>query len=152
MMVGYIQKYFGKKVYWDNSMKEIILKRVSHTKLSTFGVMIYNDLPFVVTLEEAWRDNQRSISCIPEGRYLCRPYSSAKYKNVWELQDVPNRSKILIHAGNTHLNTEGCILVGSQFQPVGGVEGVQQSKEALDELRVLVGLQNSFWLIIEGIK
>lgn len=133
-------------------MKEITLKRIAQTKLSTFGVMIHNNLPFVVTLEEAWRENQRSISCIPEGRYLCKPYTSAKYKNVWELQGVPNRSKILIHSGNTHNNTEGCILVGSQFEPIGTVEGIQQSKEALDELRVLVGLENSFWLTIEGIK
>ena len=130
-------------------MKELILKRVSQTKLSTFGVLIYNDVPFILTLEEAWRENKRNISCIPTGRYLCRPYTSAKYKNVWELQDVPNRSKILIHQGNTHDSTEGCILVGSQFEPVGGVEGVQQSKPALDELRVLIGLQNSFWLIVE---
>lgn len=130
-------------------MKELILKRVAYTKISTFGVMIYNDVPFIVTLEEAWRDNKRSISCIPTGRYLCRPYTSTKYKNVWELQDVPNRSKILIHAGNTHKDTEGCIIVGSQFQPVGAVEGVQQSKAALDELRVLIGLSNSFWLVVE---
>lgn len=130
-------------------LKEITLKRIAQTKLSTFGVMIHNNLPFILTLEEAWRENKRSISCIPTGRYLCKPYSSPKYKNVWELQNVPNRSKILIHAGNTHLNTEGCILVGSQFEPVGTVEGVQQSAAALDELRVLVGLANSFWLTIE---
>lgn len=90
---------------------------------------------FSCTLEEPWKDNQRSISCIPEGEYLCVPYNSAKFKDVWEITNVPNRSKVLIHAGNTTDDIEGCILVGMEHGKLGGKDAVLKSKEALQKLR-----------------
>ncbi len=49
---------------------------------------------------------------IEAGTYSILPYSSAKYNSVYELQNVPGRTKILIHAGNYHDNTEGCLMPG----------------------------------------
>ena len=68
------------------------------------------------TLENPWLDNQRNISCIPEGEYkvrlrLARESASRDYLHLL-VQDVPNRDWILFHRGNTAKDTRGCILVG----------------------------------------
>lgn len=59
------------------------------------------------------RDNpntkENESSCIPEGTYLCKRYSSPKYPDTWEIIGVPGRSKILFHAANTVDQLKGCI-------------------------------------------
>jgi len=72
------------------------------------------------TLEDDWRDNQRGVSCIPAGRYRAffrtpeNTPATVRRMYVYELRDVPDRTAILIHAGNTEEHTEGCILVGTR--------------------------------------
>ena len=92
-------------------------------------------------------NNHPKISCIPAGVYKCTKHNGGKYKDVWILHDVPNRSVILIHNGNTEDNTEGCIVVGSMFGNLGGKYAVLRSREALDKLRGV--LPNTFWLRVE---
>lgn len=124
----------------------ITLKRVASSTKGTFGVMIQDDIPLAVTCEDPWNDNNRKISCIPAGRYLCQPFNGTKYKDVWQVMDVPNRSAILIHQGNTINHTEGCILVGRGFYNIGGLPSVTDSRLTLDMLRVK--LPDSFYLSI----
>lgn len=64
------------------------------------------------TLELPFRDNAPFISCIPPGKYHCTRRFGEKFGAHWILKDVPGRSLILIHAGNFHRQTQGCILVG----------------------------------------
>ena len=61
-------------------------------------------------------NNQKCNSCIPQGIYKAKAYSSKKYPNVVEIQDVPHRDKILIHKGNYHWDIKGCILLGSSYK------------------------------------
>lgn len=69
------------------------------------------------TLERPNLHNQRDdkttpendSSCIPEGRYICKRYSSPKHPDTWEITGVPNRSKILLHPANTIDQLLGCI-------------------------------------------
>ncbi len=49
------------------------------------------------------------------------------------MAEVPGRSHILFHAGNTSADTEGCILLGSRLGRVEGRRGVLSSAEALRE-------------------
>lgn len=89
---------------------------------ATLGELYINDEFFCFTLEREWLDNKRCVSCIPAGEYSCKPYSSPKikgvikYKNVTQVTNVPNRSKVLVHAGNYYLDTLGCILVGDSYK------------------------------------
>lgn len=117
-------------------MSEIItLKRTQTDDDGTFGTLWSGDMQIAVTCEDPDYDNAQEISCIPAGVYECTPYSSPKYPNVWEVKDVPGRSKILIHAGNTEDDTRGCILAGTAFGRVKGKPAVVNSKIAMDHLR-----------------
>lgn len=52
--------------------------------------------------------------CIPVGDYLVNLVWSPKFKSYKpRLEDVPHRSGILIHKGNSVKDTLGCILVGN---------------------------------------
>jgi hypothetical protein len=64
------------------------------------------------TLELPFRGNQREISCIPPGTYTCRRVNSPRFEETFEITGVPNRSHVLIHAGNKPAHTKGCILLG----------------------------------------
>ncbi len=115
-------------------MTTLVLQRLSMTKDGTFGVLMLNDRPLCVTLEDPWNNNAQNISCIPAGVYKCVRHNGAKYKNVWRLLDVPNRTAILIHSGNTTKDTQGCVLVGQSF----GDNAIIGSKAALDKLRSIL--------------
>jgi hypothetical protein len=91
------------------------LLRVGSSRRGTFGVLRHGQVPFVLTLERPWQDNQAGESCIPAGRYRCGRVRSPKFGITFEVCDVPGRSHILFHSGNTIEDTEGCILVGEEF-------------------------------------
>jgi hypothetical protein len=68
------------------------------------------------TMEDPWMMNARKVSCIPTGRYRCIvSYSTRFERRMPELLNVPDRSGIRIHGGNTIADTEGCILLGMQL-------------------------------------
>jgi len=91
------------------------LIRVGSSSRGTFGVLRVGAVPFVLTLERPWLDNQRGVSCIPAGRYRCTRVRSPKFGITFEVQGVPERTHILFHRGNTIDDTEGCILIGEEF-------------------------------------
>jgi len=94
----------------------LLIIRDTFTKESTIGKLFINGESFCDTLENPWLNNQRNISCIPEGQYkvrlrLARESATRDYLHLL-VQDVPNRDWILFHRGNTAKDTSGCILVG----------------------------------------
>jgi hypothetical protein len=65
------------------------------------------------TAEEEDRDNARGVSCIPAGTYPVRRTTYFKHDfPTYEVCDVPGRSRILFHPGNTEEDSQGCILLG----------------------------------------
>jgi len=114
-------------------MKNLYLVRVSQIPDGTFGVLLDEVIPFCVTLEREWLDNERGKSCIPRGIYMCKRILSPKFGNTFEVCDVPNRSEILFHKGNLEEDSHGCILLGEQFEPLGGANAVLSSGKAMKE-------------------
>ena len=101
-------------------MINLLLIRDTFSKDSTIGELFINGERFCDTLENPWLDNQRNISCIPEGEYpvrlrLARESATREYLHLL-VQDVPNRDYILFHRGNFPKDTSGCILVGQGTQ------------------------------------
>lgn len=77
-------------------------KSYTHIEKQTMGNMyVFNDNNGVEyscgSLELAWLNNEKRKSCIPEGEYKVIKHNSPKYKECFWIQDVPNRSEILIH-------------------------------------------------------
>tara|TARA_R110001583_G_scaffold22800_10_gene85133 strand:+ start:305 stop:739 length:435 start_codon:yes stop_codon:yes gene_type:complete len=99
-----------------DSQINLLLIRDTFTENSTIGELFLNGERMCDTLENPWKDNQRNISCIPEGEYkvrlrLARESATRDYLHLL-VQDVPNRDWILFHRGNSAKDTSGCILVG----------------------------------------
>lgn len=100
--------------------------------------------PVIWTLEDSWKGNQRSISCIPLGTYSAKPHNwenatGRKFQSVWEILNVPDRSAILIHGGNTKQDTQGCVLVGLATGTLGNSPAILHSNDALKILRDTIG-------------
>ncbi len=93
---------------------ELKLVRAHGTKDFTQGKLSIDDNYFCETLE----DEERAVkiygkTAIPVGRYKIILNVSNRFKRLMPLLlSVLNFSGIRIHAGNTHKDTEGCILVG----------------------------------------
>lgn len=92
---------------------DLTLTRTESVADGTFGLLRVTPRLMLHTLEDDWRDNERSESCIPAGVYLLERTVYRKHNyETFEVTGVPNRSRILIHPGNTEEDTMGCILVG----------------------------------------
>ena len=71
---------------------------------------VFGKLMGFTSVEEEDQENQRDISCIPAGAYVCERtfYNKGGYE-TFHVLDVPGRSGILFHVINTEEDTEGCI-------------------------------------------
>jgi hypothetical protein len=112
----------------------LLLIRDTFTKESTIGELFLNGERMCDTLENPYINNEKNISCIPEGAYkvrlrLARESATRDYLHLL-VEDVPNRNWILFHRGNSAKDTSGCILVGLGSQQ----DFVQNSTLAMDLL------------------
>ena len=122
-------------------MRQLTLTRFETSDHGTFGLLQGEGIE-LLTLELPWRDNKNTYSCIPAGEYVCAPYSSPKFKNVYEVKAVPGRKYVLIHSGNVAGDTvkglrsdvEGCILVGLERGVLHSQKAVLRSREAMNLL------------------
>ena len=96
---------------------------------ATNGLLFVNGLFECYTLEDQYQAVKvLHESCVPEGTYDIKFRTVGgfheKYKKRYgadhygmlHLQDVPNFTYILIHAGNTDEHTSGCLIVGETQQ------------------------------------
>jgi hypothetical protein len=114
-------------------VKQIWLYRFPSTLFGTFGVLLDGNIPFCLTLEREWLDNQKNISCFPDGDYICKRVTSPKFGNTFEITNIPNRTACLFHKGNIDDDSHGCVIVGEQYEPVLGSYGVVSSGKAFEE-------------------
>jgi hypothetical protein len=100
----------------------LYLRRIERIPDGVFGRLTASGLS-LVTAEDDWNDNKPNISCIPAGTYpLRRCYFNKHHLETFGVFDVPGRSLIRIHPGNTEEDTEGCILPGLRLGPLRVVE------------------------------
>jgi hypothetical protein len=129
--------------------KEIELFRLSNRADGTPGVLLVNTAPICVTLERPWFNNQKGISCIPTGIYICSRVKSPKFGDTFEVTFVTGRSEILFHSGNIDDDSHGCILLGESFNKwTTGQVSIASSKIAFAEFMQELVEQNTFRLTI----
>lgn len=95
------------------------------------GILYLHDQQICYTLELPWKNNQRQISCIPEGSYLLRKRYSLRFEWHLHLQHVPGRSMILIHPANHAMKElQGCIapvsIITGEGTGLGSVKAMQR--------------------------
>lgn len=134
-------------------MRGIVIKRIPKNDLQTLGILtVLGKEGFPLwecrTLELPDKDNQKRISCIPEGLYTVVKRHSPKYKDHFHILDVPNRDYILIHPANYVRQLLGCIAVGEAHTDIDGdgLRDVTASKRTLKKL--LSYMPDEFKLII----
>jgi len=118
-------------------MRRVKLIRIGEYNDATYGALLVNDRPVCLTLEDAWKDNKTSISCIPKGKYKLTWHTSPRFGGCYLVNDVPGRSHILIHTGNSADDTHGCILLGLMF----GESRIVSSKAAIDVFHSLMNME-----------
>lgn len=126
---------------------QLILKREPSTDSGTKGMLYLPDGTRYTTLELGWRNNKPRQSCIPAGTYKAAIKKSGKFGTVYRLEGVPDRSEILIHAGNVAGNTAkgqkadsmGCILIGTGHGVVNGLPAVTNSRVGLEQFMAAMG-------------
>ena len=103
--------------------------RTQFGKDATNGMLFIDGLFECYTLDDQYQAGKvMRGTCIPEGKYdikvrtvggfhdkYKKRYGNAHY-GMLHLQDVPNFTYILIHAGNTDEHTSGCLIVGESQQ------------------------------------
>lgn len=123
----------------------IEIKRKYQPEITT-GDFLVDGKVVAKTIELPWKNNQRGVSCIPEGEYLVTKEppipindpNGKKERKYWHfrIHDVPNRSGILIHRITYVKDLRGCIGVGSKYVDLNkdGIPDVVESSITLQYL------------------
>lgn len=115
----------------------MILLRGASDDEGTAGYLVWGN-DYIHTIELPWRDNRPNLSCIPAGKYTVRMRHSPKYGKVYHVENVQDRTHILLHHGNYAGNKEkgyrthsaGCIILGSRKGRLAGQKAVLASRSA----------------------
>jgi len=99
-------------------------------------------------LELPWKDNERQISCIPEGIYPVKERRTDKFGRHYHIQNVPDRDYILQHPGNFTAQIRGCQLTGSKFTNlnVDAIPDITASRKTLDVLLKSLGKEYTLYI------
>jgi hypothetical protein len=135
-------------------MKTLTITRLTENEHNTLGIMIVTNnrgkiLYNCITLELAYKENKKLISCIPKGTYRAEVGKSDKHGEVIYVKGVTNRQGILIHIGNYAKDTQGCILVGDK---IGYLEAfkqhyIEKSKTTMSKLLTIIDKELMFIVI-----
>lgn len=125
----------------------ITVKRVAKLDEGVFGAILHLGVPFAVTLEHSFLDNQ---PIIPAGRYLCkaRRYNRGGYE-TFEITGVDGHSLLLFHKANWETDLEGCVGIGEGFAMLDGRLAISQSGQGFGEFMQKVGHLPSFQVKFE---
>jgi hypothetical protein len=129
-----------------------VLIRLNKNEKQTIGrLFVFDGLDVAYqccTLELAWNDNKRNISCIPTGSYNVKIRESEKYGLHYQVENVNMRDYILIHPANYYKQLRGCIAVGHDFYDINkdNHKDITYSKRTLSQILDIA--PNGFNLII----
>jgi hypothetical protein len=158
-------------------MDDLRLVREVSDQDGTFGRLFLPDGRWWFTMEDDWRNNLVGQSCIPLGRYRLQrtiyhkkalavppdPYWLALKFQTFEVRDVPDRTRILLHPATTEEDVEGCIGVGcvqgyvivprdeDTNAPAVRKRAVLQSRKAFTALMGALRGADDAWLRVTGV-
>ena len=104
------------------------------------------------TIELPWKENEKRVSCIPEGKYLLQKRYSKKFKWHIEVMNVSNRGSILFHpANNARSQLNGCIAPVTKLSGSGlGLMSRKAYAKLKDLVYKILDKNESFELIVKS--
>jgi len=128
---------------------DITLTRDDQNDSRTLGRIEYDGKRFEC-LELPWRDNKRSVSCIPPGRYEVRITPSRAFmRKLPILLDVPGRDGIRIHRANYPTEIRGCIAPGRARGPNGVSRSAECEREIQADIQAAIDKNEKVWIEIK---
>ena len=134
-------------------MKLILTRHARRADYTIGRLEDENGMKISDTLEPTWRDYKGGElkipkkSAIPEGSYRVVVTKSQRFQKYLPLLvGIPGFEGVRIHAGNTSMDTEGCILVGQNLQ----VGKVLWSRITLERLMKLIENKKEIYLTIKN--
>jgi len=135
----------------------ILVRRIEFGTNYTVGRLYVSDVFECFTLEDVVRApgvKVQNATAIPAGMYkVIIDYSPHFGKDLPHIMDVPGFTEIRLHWGNTDLNTDGCLLVGTTWA---GGDFIGNSVKAFNHLfpqiEAAIKVGESVTIIIQDIK
>lgn len=103
------------------------------------------------TIELPWKENKRRESCIPCGTYEMIKHVSPKFGPCLWVQNVPDRSEILIHPANYWFDLLGCIGPGEMHVDINGDGLLDVNKSVATMRKIMAICPNKLTLIIKNL-
>jgi hypothetical protein len=105
--------------------------------MGTFGRLTIGELFTCLTVEDEWKWNALRVSCIPHGVYTLKwdRFHAGGY-DCYQIEDVPGRSRILMHVANTETDLEGCVGLGREWGYIQKKWGVIHSTTTLRDFHL----------------
>ncbi len=128
---------------------DLSLQRDSTSNEGTTGKLAVNGVFLCYTLELYLGDG--GVGCaIPEGRYpVVLAWSPHFQERLAHVLNVPGRSDILIHDGNTEKDTAGCILVGLERLEPGEIAESDRARLLLqNKIGTAIAQQEPVWITV----
>lgn len=123
-------------------MSVLKIRHVSVIDQGAFGVMLFDDIPFAITLERTYKEGSNQVTKIPQGIHRCTKsfYNKGGYP-TFEIH-IPGHSRILFHKANKEEELDGCVAIGEEFGVLDGKPAILRSGAGFDEfMRKMSGLE-----------
>jgi len=125
----------------------------------TFGQLEFGN-EALYTVEQEWKNNEKYVSCVPEGIYTMVPHAG---KGPWAIVSEPlgvthweeptsRRFSCLIHSANRASELQGCIAPGRFLGVVGDQWAVTHSAQAIRRMIEYFNLEEPWELEIRWKK
>ena len=132
-------------------ISDVYIKRAKGDDQGTIGVLVVPLHSFrCFTNELPDRDNEHNYSRIPTGTYIAKLVHTEHYGDVYLLENVEDRSSVLMHCGNFAGDTKknwksdvrGCIEFGIKVVIISGQRAVINTRSARDAFQKTMNGQN----------
>lgn len=137
---------------------DLILKRVAFRKDGIFSNLLDDQgNQLFCTLEHAFEnDDKNLVPKIPDGVFECirgwhRLDGMVEEFETFEVTGVFGHRGLLFHVGNFNFDSDGCILLGSQFNKTPSVWTILNSRVAFNNFMSLQNKNDKFNLVVTSI-
>ena len=133
-------------------LPELTLTRMSGSHGGTWGILSYPPANLTLhTMERAWVDNKRGISCIPCGRYNVIATMSPRFgRRMYLVLGTSPREGIRIHPANLPSQLQGCIALGTTIARYPTTKKLLNSRVAVGRLEAVFGMQPFYLTIVNS--